>query len=138
MSVPPVSIGEVFTIDRKVTPAIYDAFVICSEDRNPLHVDDSYANERGFKGKLMHGAILNAFISGFVGTGLPSSDTMCLSQKVNFKRPFFLNDVVSMRARVEELQETAWPDKWSVAMKLTFCVTGKMVATGEVQFLIGR
>ena len=88
----PFKKDQVFTVTRRVTEEIYRAFVTCSGDVNPLHSDDAYAKGQGYPGKLMHGAILNAFISGFVGMSLPSSDTMCLMQKVNFKRPFFLDE----------------------------------------------
>ena len=129
--------GQMFEVTRAVTEDVYRAFVICSGDVNPLHADDEYARRLGYPGKLMHGAMLNAFISGFVGMALPTSDTMCLSQKVNFKRPFFLNDVVKLRARVDSVQGAPQSQKWIVSMALSFRVGDKLVATGDVEVLVG-
>ena len=129
--------GQTFEVTRAVTEGVYQAFVMCSGDENPLHADDEYARKLGYPGKLMHGAILNAFISGFVGMALPTPDTMCLSQKVSFRRPFFLNDVVTLRAKVESVQGAPQPQKWIVSMALSFRVGDKLVATGDVEVLVG-
>lgn len=129
--------GQTFKVLRTVTEEIYRAFVICSEDVNPLHSDDGYAKRLGYPGKLMHGALLNAFISGFIGTNLPTSDTMCLSQKLNFKHPFFLNDVVELYATVDSVQGAPQPDKWIVSFMMLFRVNNRTIATGKVEALIG-
>ena len=50
----------------QVTPEIYQAFQLCSQDMNPLHTDETFAKEKGFEGCVMYGNILNAFISLFL------------------------------------------------------------------------
>jgi len=137
MSKCPVDVGDRFSVSREISRTIYDAFIVCSGDVNPLHYDDAYARSLGFPSRLMHGAMLNAIISGFVGTGLPSKDTMCLSQSVKFKRPFFCEDVVQMRAQVSDVQESTTVDKWIVAIKLWFYVNDTLISTGEVELLMG-
>ena len=133
----PVAVGQTVSVIRRVTEDIYRAFVTCSGDTNPLHADDVYARQQGYPGKLMHGAILNAFVSGLVGTSLPTSDTMCLSQKVNFKRPFFLPDEVVLDVCVESIQGAPTQGKWIGVLKLKFRVRDKVIATGEVEVMLG-
>ena len=130
-----IKVGDVFKVKRTVTRDVYEAFLICSEDRNPLHANDDYARALGYKSKLMHGAILNAFISGLVGTGLPSNDTMCLSQMVNFKKPFFCEDEILIDATVSDVQPSPHAGLL-VALKLRFSVADNVVATGQVQLLM--
>ncbi len=100
-----VNIGDTFTKEFVVTQEVYDAFTFCSGDINPLHTDDTYAQSQGYPSKLMHGALLNAFVSGFVGTGLPTQKTLCLSQQLNYKKSFYLNDVIRLNAVVETVQQ---------------------------------
>ena len=57
----------------KVTPDVYYSFQRCSNDYNPLHTDQKYANDKGYTGAVMYGNILNAFISHFVGMLRPSA-----------------------------------------------------------------
>ena len=60
------------THDYVVTDRVYDAFRTCSGDINALHVDDGFAHDRGFSGRVMYGNILNAFLSHFAGMLLPT------------------------------------------------------------------
>ena len=43
----------------KVTPDVYYSFQRCSNDYNPLHTDQKYANDKGYTGAVMYGNILN-------------------------------------------------------------------------------
>ena len=60
-------------------------FIQLSEDRNPLHTNNEFAISKGFKGIVMHGNILNAFISYFIGECLPTKDVIIHSQEIQFK-----------------------------------------------------
>lgn len=133
----PLPVGGEYSYSRVIDQCVYDAFLVCSEDRNPLHVDDQYAREYGFSGKLMHGALLNAMLSGFVGGGLPVKDTMCLMQKVNFKRPFYLGSTVLLHAVATEIQGAPLPDKWIVEFAFKFMVNSKIIANGDLEVLVG-
>lgn len=137
MSECPLSVGDTGTLSRCIDKTVYDAFLICSGDVNPLHFDDNYARSLGHPGKLMHGAMLNAMISGFVGTGMVVEDTMCLMQKVNFKRPFYLNDTVVLKSTVKSIQDSPMTDKWLVELSLRFSVENKTIATGSAEVMVG-
>ena len=54
-----------------VSENIYKGFIQLFNDKNPLHVNDVFAIEKGFKEKVMHGNILNGFLSYFIGECLP-------------------------------------------------------------------
>ena len=120
-----------------MTNEVYLAFLVCSGDTNPLHYNDEYARTLGYSGKLMHGALLNAMISGLVGTALPVRDTMCLMQKVNYRKPFFLNETVDLTATVDSIQEAGIKDKWVIMLKLKFQVNSNTIANGMAEVLIG-
>eukprot|EP01037_Dinobryon_pediforme_P008328 gene8328-8414_t len=55
-----------FKQNFQVTDTVYSGFILTFGDKNPLHTDETFAQEKGFKGRVMHGNILNGFISYFV------------------------------------------------------------------------
>lgn len=77
-------------------------FIAVSGDRNPLHTDISFAKEKGFPATVMHGNILNCFISFLVGELLPVDNVMILSQQINFTKPVYLNEELEMQAEIKE------------------------------------
>ena len=114
------------------------AFVRCSGDVNPIHADDAYAQAHGYRGRLMHGALLNALLSGFVGTGLPVRNTLCLMQKLNYRAPFFIGDEIELQAMVTAIQPVPFADnKEIVEFAVMFKCGQDIVASGELQVRVG-
>lgn len=86
----------------QITEEVYEGFISISRDLSPLHVDESYAKSVGFQGRVMHGSILNAFISHFVGMELPGKPALLHSVDIRFKAPSFLGDQISLEATVAQ------------------------------------
>lgn len=115
-----------FTIDSTV----YEGFKEIFQDRNALHTDEEFAKEKGFAGKVMHGNILNGFISYFIGELLPFEQVMILSQTINFKNPVYLNDILDFEATVIEQSDAVKVDM----IKFKFVNSSlKVVASGKIQ-----
>ena len=130
--------GVIFTKRWTITEEMSAAFVRCSGDVNPIHADDAYARARGYRGRLMHGALLNALLSGFVGTGLPVKDTLCLMQKLNYRAPFFIGDEIELQAMVTTIQpEPFLDDKQIAEFAVLFKCDGEIIASGELQVRFG-
>ncbi len=89
----------------KMTDAVYRALVDNFGDKNPLHTDENYARAKGFSGRVMHGAILNGFISHFIGMEFPGANAIIQSVSVEYKKPNFLNDDLHFEAVVEQKVE---------------------------------
>jgi len=90
-----------FTVDERV----YQGFISIFEDKNLLHTSEEFARKKGFQSRVMHGNILNGFLSFFIGQLLPTEDVIILSQQINFKNPVYLNDILNFEAFVEEQSE---------------------------------
>ena len=130
--------GAVFAKRWTITEEMSAAFVRCSGDVNPIHADDAYARARGYRGRLMHGALLNALLSGFVGTGLPVKDTLCLMQKLNYRAPFFIGDEIELQAMVTTIQPAPLEeDKQIAEFAIVFKRGEDIVASGELQVRVG-
>lgn len=113
-----------------LTEEVYQAFQQCSKDRNPLHTDESFAVSKGFRGKVMYGNILNAFVSYFVGECLPIQDVIIHSQEIQYKNPVYMNDTLQFHAKVDGIYESVN----TVVFKFKFVNQhATVVAKGKVQ-----
>ena len=122
--------GDVFTCSFKVTPGIYKGFISIFNDNNPLHTNEKFAVGKGFKEKIMHGNILNGFLSYFIGECLPSKDVLIQTQEIKYLKPVYLNDNLTLHAEIEELYESVN----SIEFKYYFENQDKVkVARGTIQ-----
>ncbi len=95
--------GDNFEIEYQVTEKIYNGFIDLFDDRNPLHTDEKFAREKNFSGKVMHGAILNGFLSNFIGEQLPVKNVIVLTYAISFTQPVYLGDKLKLTATVTEV-----------------------------------
>lgn len=90
----------------EVNTSVYEGFIGLFNDRNLLHTDEDFAKSKGFAGRVMHGNILNGFLSFFVGECLPQKNVMIYSQKIDFKKPVYLGDTLELQAVVDDIYES--------------------------------
>lgn len=125
-----LSVNQIFQHQFTIDSLICESFIEIFKDKNALHTNEEFAKEKGFAGKVMHGNILNGFISYFVGELLPSEEVMILSQTINFKNPVYLNDILDFEAKVIEQSEAVKVD----VIKFKFVNSSlKVVASGKIQ-----
>jgi len=79
-----------------VTEKDVDDFAGLSGDTNPLHLDNAYARKRGFRGRVVHGMLLGAYLSKVLGTIYPGSGTLWLSQDFQFLRPVYIDEQIEI------------------------------------------
>lgn len=97
---------------------------------NPLHTNESFAQNKGFKERVMYGNILNAFVSYFVGECLPTKDVIIHTQDIAFKLPVYLNDELLFESEIEGIYESVN----TIEFKFKFInQNNKVVAKGHVQ-----
>ncbi len=120
----------VYTVDETV----YDALVSAFNDRSPIHVDESYAKSEGFPARVMHGAILNGFLSHFVGMYFPGKRSLIASVNISYRKPFYLNDDIKLTARVRQKVESVR----TIVMGFEFSnpASEATIASGKVQIVI--
>ncbi|WP_183579713.1 MaoC/PaaZ C-terminal domain-containing protein [Mucilaginibacter sp. X5P1] len=97
------AVGDSYKKEFCVSEAVYKGFINIFNDNNPLHTNDEFALSHGFKGKVMHGNILNGFLSYFIGEYLSTKDVIIHKQDIQFKNPVYLNDTVFFEANVSEV-----------------------------------
>jgi 3-hydroxybutyryl-CoA dehydratase len=100
------NVGDKFEQIFKVNEKVYEGFIKVFEDNNPLHADQHFAIAQGFEDKVMHGNILNGFLSFFIGKCLPTDKVIIHSQEIQFKNAVYLNDELSFFAEVTGTYES--------------------------------
>ena len=124
--------GVEFEQQYTITPDVYQKFLDLFGDASPLHVSDEAAISCGFSAKLMHGAILNGFISNFVGMNFPGRRTLELGVEINFVKPTYAGDVLTLSAKVKERLES----RKVIVLQFRFLREDVAVAKGRISVMI--
>ena len=123
------SVGNQYEENFIVSDEIYLGFIQIFKDQNPLHTNNEFAVNKGFTGKVMHGNILNGFLSYFIGECLPTKDVIIHSQEIQFKNAVYLNDVLAFKAEIIGFYESVN----AVEFKFTFKRDQTIMAKGKIQ-----
>lgn len=119
-----------FTEKFTITEEIYQGFLKTFKDQNPLHTIDSFALEKGFEKKVMHGNILNGFLSFFIGERLPIKNVIIHSQSIQFKKPVYMLDELVFSAIVVGVYESVSAVEFKFQFKNN---DSKIIAKGKIQ-----
>ena len=66
-----IEIGMTRHLRKVVTDRDIEMFAEVSTDHNPVHLDDDYANDTIFEGRIAHGMLTAGLISAVIGEQLP-------------------------------------------------------------------
>ncbi|TFG04877.1 MAG: MaoC family dehydratase [Promethearchaeota archaeon] len=97
-----INVGDKAVFTKTVSEADDYMFAGITGDFNPMHVDEEYAKNTMFKGRICHGALSVGFISTVLGMKLPGPGCIYGGQTVRFTLPIHHGDTVSARAEVIE------------------------------------
>lgn len=123
--------GLIYEVDFKVSETVYGGFTALFGDKNPLHTEEQFAIEKGFRSKVMHGNILGGFLSYFVGECLPTKNVIIHSQEIKYTKPIYLNDELLLKVIVNEVYNSVN----AIEFKYNFVNKDSMliVAKGKIQ-----
>ena len=98
-----LSVGQEASFDVVVTAELVEQFATVSGDRNPLHVDDTWAGGTAFGRRVVHGMLLGSLFSRLVGMALPGLYSVYVGQTVRFLRPVYVGQTVKVCGHVTAL-----------------------------------
>ena len=79
------------------------AFADISGDRNPVHLDESYAEGSCYKKRIAHSLFSASYFSAIFGTKLPGAGCVYVSQNLSFRRPVYIDDTVTATVTVTKV-----------------------------------
>lgn len=126
-----IEIGMTRYLQKVVTDRDIELFAEVSTDRNPVHLDEAYAQETIFSGRIAHGMLTAGLISAVIGEQLPGHGSVYLGQSLKFMAPVRPGDMVRAEATVVSI-DTA---RRRVTLETRCLVGDTVVLKGEALVL---
>ena len=127
-----IEIGMNVSYSQTITDADVKAFSGISGDRNPIHLDEQYAEKSRYKKRIAHGLMTASYFSALFGTKIPGEGCVYVSQSLNFKRPVYIGDTVVATVEVISVDLA----KKRVFFRITCKVKNKVVTDGEAELFV--
>ena len=126
-----IEMGMTRHLRKQVTDRDIELFAEVSTDRNPVHLDDAYAHDTIFEGRIAHGMLTAGLISAVIGEQLPGHGTIYLGQTLKFLAPVRPGDTVYAEVKVVDIDHS----NRRVTLDCHCSVDGKKVLAGEAKVL---
>lgn len=95
-----LSVGDQVQFTKTLTDEDVARFAAASGDTNPIHLDDQWAEETRFEGRIVHGTLAAGLISAALAR-LPGG-VVYLSQDLEFQAPVRIGDRITADVEVVE------------------------------------
>lgn len=89
------SVGQHASLQKTITDDDVVHFIAITGDTNPLHVDEEFAAQTFFGGRVVHGMLTASIFSTMVGMFIPGTGAIYRSQTLNFLAPVRVGDTVT-------------------------------------------
>lgn len=131
LSIDDFSEGQSFSFEKTINESEVARFAELSGDCNPLHMDNSFAEERGFQGRVPHGLLLASYFSKLVGMHLPGKNALLHSVNIKFLHPAYLNDNLVINGVIDHVSLSTQ----TLILKATITNTNidRLLAKGTLQ-----
>ncbi len=129
-----VNVGDRNSFGKTIGEADIFAFCGISGDFNPIHVDEAFAKQTRWQGRIAHGMLVAALVTPTL-TALLGDGTVHVSQTVSFQAPVRIGDSVTVTseitAKIEAKRRVIVSSVWTNQ-------DGTTVMTGEAELLLPR
>lgn len=126
-----IEIGMSRSLRKIISDRDIELFAEVSTDHNPVHLDEDYARDTIFEGRIAHGMLTAGLISAVIGEQLPGHGTVYLGQSLKFLAPVRPGDMVEAIVTVTEMDIA----KRRVTLQTHCEIDGKPVLKGEAVVL---
>jgi len=103
-----INVGKTFEFKHHISEESINTFANLVGDFNPLHIDEKFAKNTFYNGKISHGMLAASLFSSLLGMHCPGRDNIILSLSIKFKKPVRPNSNLTVRgiiiSKVESLK----------------------------------
>ena len=124
-----LSVGDRFEFTKTISEVDVRGFAVASGDTNPLHLDEEYAEDTRFSGRIAHGTLVGGLISAALAR-MPGL-VVYLSQDLEFHNPVRIGDRLTAEC---EIVETLGNDQYRLTTRVVDGET--VIIDGEAVVLI--
>jgi 3-hydroxybutyryl-CoA dehydratase len=129
-----IKVGESKSFSKTITEADVFAFCGITGDFNPMHVDEVFAAQTRFKGRIAHGMLVAGLVDQTL-TEIVGQGGIHVSEQVFFKAPVKLGDTITVLSEITEKIE----EKRRIIITSTWTnQDGIIVMTGKAECLLPR
>jgi 3-hydroxybutyryl-CoA dehydratase len=126
-----MEIGMSRSLRKIVTDRDIELFAEVTTDRNPVHLDEDYAQQTMFHGRIAHGMLTAGLISAVIGEQLPGHGAIYLAQSLKFMAPVRPGDQVLAEVIVTAIDHS----RRRVTLETRCAVGDTVVLKGEATVL---
>ena len=105
MSIEDFYVGQSASLTKVFKSDEVEAFAEMSLDKNPIHLDEDYAEHSRFGRRIVHGFLVGSLISAVFGTQLPGEGAIYLHQEMDFRKPVYHNDEITAIVKVTNIRK---------------------------------
>lgn len=127
-------VGQSVTVDLWIDDEQMRRFAELSGDFNPLHTDEAFAKAKGFRGRVVYGALLLARVSELIGMRLPGRDSVWARVDFEFSSPLYVNQSAQLEARIASFSGATG----LLELRLNLQRDGKRIAKGRAEVVVVR
>jgi len=128
-----IKVGLKHNFEVSIDEELTKKFANISGDFNPLHMNEKYAKETKFEKRVVHGMLLASFFSKLIGMYLPGKNALYFSQNLNFVKPCFIGDKITVEGEIIDKSEATRIIKLKTSIKNQ---EGKALVEGTSQVII--
>jgi 3-hydroxybutyryl-CoA dehydratase len=93
--------GDCFAVSRTFTEKDTMAFADLSQDYNPAHFDDRFAQAKSFRGRVCHGLLVAALVTKIGG----QIGWLASEMNFRFRKPVYFGDTIECLLTITELDD---------------------------------
>ena len=116
----------------RITDELVKQFSKITGDKNPIHIDDNYANSTIFKKRIAHGMLVASYFSKIISTTYPGEGSIYVSQSLQFVKPCYINDLLTYQITLLKNEKSKYFLKTEI-----FNENKELILTGEA-FIINK
>lgn len=127
-----IEIGQSASFEKILGRNEVDTYADLTGDTNPVHMNEDYAKTTMFGQCIAHGMLTASLITNVLGTKLPGTGAIYLSQSVRFRAPVCVGQTVVVTARVTDMDTK----RRQVTLACEAKVGDKLVMDGEARVMV--